>query len=446
MAISEVLLVIFVKYKMDYYKNTVRPLTEIFSSSKGRPLNSLYLDEQDDVVVCNNMIGQKLTPGYIVPRPMDETTLALFPMPTRTAHYDKTAQTKLDSWKKRTLKELDYCCSNIISYTWQWDIMVNRCIGSGIVTPAIYNFIYLVMKTMARSPPIPAGTKLYRGSKTPFADYHESMGLLSFTTDIKTAASFAGNGGYIASYTVPEGDYIHAVWFSLDDGTSIFAENEALLGPGVCIIKHDNFEQKTITIKIKGVDKQINYTSSEVKIKQLDIGTYFADKLRPEGDMMFRSIIEASIDKVICFNSGSFNFGQGVVIIPDKIAQGFNIPERGTIYYSSKHIPKTVLSVLYVATQRNWYNVIDIIPGNGKLTSFNNGKNNYQMDVYKLKIDDRYIGYYTILGIFQLGSSIGYKKSIETIPFDDFSDIDEPIINHADYFMNRIECTLGNLI
>lgn len=433
-------------YKMDSYKRAVEPLTEILTISKGRPLNNLYLDEEDDIVVCNNMIGQKLTRGYIVPKAMDETTLALFPKPTRTAHYDQKPRSRLDNWKKRSLKELDYCCSNVISYTWQWDTMVNRCIGSDIVTPAVYNFIYLAMKSMARSPPIPTGTKLYRGSRTSFVDYYETMGLLSFTTDINTAASFAGDGGYIASYTVAPGDYVHALWFSLEDGTSIFSENEALLGPGVCIVKPDNFEKRSITLVKNGVSSKVNYTFSEVKIKQLEIGTYFADKLNPDGDMNFRRNIEASMNKVVCFNAGAFNLGQGVVIMPESIGAEFGIPARGTIYFSNEHIPKTVLSVLYIATQRNWVNVIDIIPGHGKLNVFNDGQNNYEMEVYKLAIDEEYTGYYTILGIFQLGSSMGYRKGIVTMPFEDFLDGPErPVINHADYHMNRIECTLGRI-
>lgn len=266
-------------------------------------------DKNDDVIVCNNYIGGHKTIGHIFPKPLSETTQLMFPKRTETAR-KRRDPTEKGTWANQTVVEMDRCCMEVLAYTYVWDEIVNNCISNNNITPCVYHMVYLMMKVMSRSPRIPPGTVLYRGSSTPFDQYTKNMRFMSFTTNIHVAKMFARNG-YIGSYTVKPTDYLHGLWLDRKHGTSNFSEKEVVLGPGVYIdsvdftnnsidsivpnnsIVPDNsiVPNNSIVLDNSIVPEYVQVYSLE--LKQQDVGTYFMDNYIPDADEHFRSVVES---------------------------------------------------------------------------------------------------------------------------------------------------------
>jgi len=259
--------------------------TEFFGArndSLNKPLHNVYLDKHDDIVVCNNCINGHITQGYILPKELTGFSETLFPSGAVRAFFtnENSNDATIESWARKATVQLDYCCINAIAYTYIWDNVVNQCIKNNLITPCVYGLAYLFMKAMARSPRIPPGTILYRGSTIPFAKYSPDMRFCSFTIDINVARKFADFNGQIGFYKVKQHDYIHGLWFDITHTTSKFAEQEIMLGPGIFMqpIGNPTFYK--------------DYQLQELELKQLDVGTYFMDKYIPDGDEKLYNIIQ----------------------------------------------------------------------------------------------------------------------------------------------------------
>lgn len=253
-------------------------VAETLSSSRIKPNETplqQHHDQSNDVVMCNNYIGGRLTKGYIIPKPLSETTQLMLPKNPKSAKLRKKKPI-IRQWANQATLELDFCCLEATAYTHVWDTIINRCIKDDNITPCVYHMSYVIMKAMARTPRIPPGTVLYRGSKVPFSKYEDNMCFMSFTIN-KTVAERFGWLGYIGSYTVKPTDYIHGLWFNNSYGTSTFPEREILLGPG-------------IIVSVSG--EEDNMGIYPLELEQKSFGSYFMDNYRPDGDENFRKIVE----------------------------------------------------------------------------------------------------------------------------------------------------------
>lgn len=282
------------------------PNIDNISQSKQR-LN-VALDKDMNTVMCNNYIGGREIFGYIDPKPMSITTQLMFPKRIKTAIKQKES-TDFERWANRTVVEMDRCCMETLAYTYIWDRIINACLTTNNITPCVYHMVYLMMKVMSRTPRIPPGTILYRGSSIPFDQYDKNMRFMSFTTDITVAKKFAKDG-YIGMYTVKSTDYIHGLWLDRDHGTSNFYEQEIVIGPGIYIdsvgdlVYHKNpnftndgdlvFNVIADIFKPKKFLGVLAYAQVyPLELKQQNIGTYFMDNYIPDADEHFRRVVES---------------------------------------------------------------------------------------------------------------------------------------------------------
>lgn len=310
------------------------------NSSDYEKLNTTYIDKHDDIVMCNNCFSGHMTQGYILPKDLLGASKVLFPVKSHTAFFpDEEPENDIDfqTWAEKSTIQLDYCCLESTAYTYVWDNVINQCIVDNNITPCVYRFVYLFMKAMSRSPRIPPGTVLYRGTRTPFSSYNTDMRFMSFTTDIDVARRFSPDG-QIGFYKVKQQDYIHGLWFDSPYGTSKFLEHEIMLGPGISV--------RTIG--------QINDELQELELNQVDIHTYFMDHYKPEGDKKFHDIVQTGVI-LIDIN------GKRTVCMSTEQTEHLKISEGRISQYIEPllDLQPTIAGYIYVAVQRDEVMTID---------------------------------------------------------------------------------------
>jgi len=193
--------------------------------------------------------------------------------------------THLGDWERINARAIASCCSEVASYTYRWDQVYNRILRQGLVSPVVYNFVYLMTKIMEQTPAIPAGTVLYRKSHTPFEDIPKGYGFMSFST------SPSGNfGKYVARYVVPEDVELKGIRFSQTAGLFEQEEYEIVVGPGVYMTNIK--KEKGVGRKIDGRAIDYDYV---VDLAQDIPYTWFEDNLNPELDDKYVEAVSAIV-------------------------------------------------------------------------------------------------------------------------------------------------------
>lgn len=249
------------------------------------------------------------------------------------------SDTELGRWEENNARIVASCCSEVVSYTYYWDQLYNRILRKGLVTPLVYNFVYLMTKIMENSQPIPVGTVLYRSSNTPFEDIPREYGVLSFS--LSPTRLF---GKYTARYVVPEGVVLKGVRFSQTAGLFENDEYEVVVGPGVYMA---NIKKE------KGVDKKLHngqniYYDYVVDLAQEVPYTWFEDNLNPQLDDVYVDVVSVAEDNFVVFDQDGVTniiYPPGTEWISE--IRGVKINVEGLQDISNDESSLAIMSILY---------------------------------------------------------------------------------------------------
>lgn len=315
-------------------------LREIPIPYQGTRMQKYHDEVEDDIVVFNNYIGGNATRGFMFPIPMDNSTTSLLQETIPSIRNVTVKTDKISTeWISSSIKEMDFCCSKAISYTWQWGKIINECLNMGVITPAVYHLMYSMIKSMSRSPKIPPGTKLYilddqfRNGKC--------LGFLNCYLNIDDAvaaknAKDAKDTVKVLMYQIPQDDFVHGLWFSPETGSSAGERTTIVIGPGMSI--HFNF--------INVGDKSSSEPDSIITLKQQDFFFFDFDRQR-EGDKRY---IDSLTYPCVCYMINSKN---NHCIIDDALALALQIDNSDHIHYKSSVLNQgeNQLANLYISVQ-----------------------------------------------------------------------------------------------
>lgn len=313
-------------------------------------------EEEDDIVVFNNYIGGKATKGFIFPIPADQRTNDLLQQTIPSIHNIEGNSSKISTeWINRSVREMDFCCSKSVAYTWHWGKIINDCINLNSMPPTVYRLMYVMLRAMARSPKLPSGTKLYVLDNQ-FTN-NVCLGFLNCYLSIEDAIIAKGSSDCkVLLYQVAQDDFIHGLWFSPENGTSTNSFPTIVIGPGMNLQfnfinrdkKSSNDPDGMITLGQEDfLQSKINY-QKEGDIAYLDALTYpcicyksssSLGNLVPSSNFMFSGNI---VPNIVPMNNQC--------IIAKELALSLGIHESDNIHYKNS-VSVEQLAKLYVGVQ-----------------------------------------------------------------------------------------------